>query len=258
VTGVRRLGKAAAGVAMGTAIAEATLVHLGRTYGSSPAERVMRLPGDGIVANPVVVTNHAITIDAPPGDVWPWLVQMGWGRAGWYTARWVDRLLFPANGPSATAIIPELQQLEVGDFVPDGAPEAHCGFIVDELIPNRALVLHSTSHIPASWRERAVLDWSWAFHLTPLDDGRRTRYLFRARWTTSPWWLTLGGWLGIVPADFVMSRDHLRGVKERAERVARSARLGPQSLGPPCGQDPPISPMPGEACRAAGLARRLT
>lgn len=77
---------------------------------------------------------------------------MGWGRAGWYTARWVDRFLFPANGPSATAIIPELQQLEVGDFVPDGAPETHCGFIVEELIPNRALVLHSTSHLPVSWR----------------------------------------------------------------------------------------------------------
>ena len=40
------------------------------------------------------VTNHAITIDAPPEDVWPWMVQMGWGRGGWYTARWVDRLLF--------------------------------------------------------------------------------------------------------------------------------------------------------------------
>lgn len=59
----------------------------------------------------------AITIDAPPEDVWPWVVQMGWGRGGWYTARWVDRLLFPANEPSATTVLPELQDLEVGDFV---------------------------------------------------------------------------------------------------------------------------------------------
>jgi hypothetical protein len=57
----------------------------------------------------------------------------------------------------------------------------------------------------------------------PLDGGRRTRYLFRSRWITSPWWFTLGGRLGIVPADFVMSRDHLRGVKARAEGLARSA-----------------------------------
>ncbi len=208
----------------GAALSEAALIHLGRTYGSTPDERAMRLPGDDIVPNPVVVTNHAITIDAPPEDVWPWVVQMGWGRAGWYTARWVDRLLFPANGPSATHVIAELQDLDVGDFVPDGAPETKTGFIVEELVPSRALILHSTSHLPASWRDskRAVLDWSWTFVLTPIDDGSRTRYLFRSRWTTSPLWFTLGGWMAIVPADFVMSRDHLHGVKERAERLARS------------------------------------
>ena len=61
-----------------------------------------------------------------------------------------------------TAIIPALQQLEVGDFVPDGPPEAQCGFTVEELVPNRALVLHSTSHLPGRWRDHAVLDWSWA------------------------------------------------------------------------------------------------
>ena len=206
----------------GAAVAEATLVHLGRTYGSTPAERHLVLPGDDLVGDPVVVTNHAITIDAPPELVWPWVVQMGWGRAGWYTARWVDRLLFPDNGPAADEILPEWQDLQVGDFVPDGAPETKTGFIVDQLLPNRALVLHSTSHLPGSWREqqRAALDWSWAFHLTPVDGGHRTRYQFRSRWTTSPWWFTLGGWLAIVPADFVMSRDHLRGIKGRAEHLA--------------------------------------
>jgi hypothetical protein len=215
-------------LAAGLATAEGALVHLGRTYGSTAAERATRIPGDDIIADPIVVTNHAITIDARPEYVWPWLVQMGWGRGGWYTARWVDRLLFPANGPTATEIAPELQSLEVGDFIPDGAPETKTGFIVEELVPNRALVLHSTSHLPASWREdnRARLDWSWVFHLMPIDAGRRTRYLFRSRWRTSPWWLTAGGWLGIVPADFVMSRDHLHGVKERAERLARSASNG--------------------------------
>jgi hypothetical protein len=83
--------------------------------------------------------------------------------------------------------------------------------------------MHPNSHLPMSWRTHATLDWSWAFVLTPLDQGRRTRFHFRSRWTTSPWWLTLGGWVGIVPADFIMSRDMLRGVKQRAER----APLGP-------------------------------
>jgi hypothetical protein len=163
------------------------------------------------------VTDHAVTVDAPPSAVWPWLLQMGWGRGGWYTARWVDRLLFPANGPSADDIIPDLQGLSIGDFIPDGPPETECGMIVEQLEPERALVLHSNSHLPLSWRERAELDWSWAFVLHPLDDGRRTRFHFRSRWTTAPWWFTLGGWLVVVPADFVMSRAMLRGVKERAE-----------------------------------------
>jgi hypothetical protein len=208
---------AAAGV-----ILEMLLIMLGRTYGSTCAERRMRVPGDGIVTRPNVVTNHAITIAAAPEFVWPWLVQMGWHRGGWYTARWVDRVLFPANWPSATRVLPELQDTQVGSFIPDGPPETECGMIVEHLEANTAMVLHSTSHLPARWRERhrAALDWSWAFVLTPLDDGRRTRFLFRSRWTTAPWWLTLGGWIAIVPADFVMSRDMLHGVKDRAERLA--------------------------------------
>jgi hypothetical protein len=158
-----------------------------------------------------------VTIDAPASAVWPWLVQMGWGRGGWYTARWVDRLLFPANGPSADRVVPELQELCVGDFVPDGPPETDCGFEVMHLEPARALVLRSTSHLPVGWRDRASMNWTWAFMLTPSAGGRRTRFHFRSRWVTSPWWLTVGGRLVVVPADFVMSRSMLLGLKRRVE-----------------------------------------
>jgi hypothetical protein len=202
-------------------VTEAVLIRLGRTYGSTREEREMRLLGDDIVPNPIVVTNHAITIDAPPDCVWPWLVQMGWHRAGWYTARWVDKLLFPLNWPSAYRIIPELQHIEVGDFIPDGAAETKCGLIVEKLEPGQAMALHSTSHLPLSWWDKADLDWSWAFVLLPIEDGRRTRFLFRSRCVTSPWWFTLAGWLGIVPADFIMARDMLNGVRERSEALGQ-------------------------------------
>lgn len=205
------------------ALGEAVLLYLGRTYGSTRQERKARLPGDSIVADPKVATDHAITIAAPPADVWPWLVQMGWGRGGWYTARWVDRLLFPANGPSADRIVAELQDIAVGTFIPDGPPHTECGLFVEELDRERALVLHSNSHLPKSWRERATVDWSWSFVLTPLDDGRSTRLHFRSRWTTSPWWMTLGGRLAVVPADFVMSRDMLSGLRVRAEGLWRES-----------------------------------
>ena len=211
-------------------LAEVTLLGLGRRYGSTAEERAAALPGDHVVPHPQVVTDHAITIDAPPREVWPWLVQMGWGRAGWYTARWVDRLLFPANGPSADRIVPELQHIEVGTFIPDGPPETQCGLSVEELVPERALVLHSNTHLPLRWRRWASADWSWVFVLTPIDRGRRTRFHFRSRWVTSPWWLAVAARLGLVPADFVMSRDMLRGVRRRAERaVADDTRPGVQA-----------------------------
>jgi hypothetical protein len=201
-------------------IAYATAHRLGQTYGSTFYERHAPMPGDGVVPKPRFVITHGITIDAPPEDVWPWLVQMGWHRGGWYTARWVDKLLFPANQASVDHIIDRLQDLHVGDFIPDGAPESECGFIVEELEAHRLLVLHSTSHLPLEWRRtgKASIDWTWVFSVVPLDSGDRTRFIFRWRAATKPWWLTLSTWAVIVPADFVMSRDMLQGVKRRAER----------------------------------------
>lgn len=206
-----------AAVVAAAVCAETVLIQLGRAHGSTPEERAAVLPGDDIIPIVKVQTDHAVTIDAPPSAVWPWLVQMGWGRAGWYTARWVDRLLFPANGPSADRVVAELQDIGIGTFIPDGPPETECGLHVVELHHERALVLRSNSHLPMSWRDRAQLDWTWAFVLTALDEGQRTRYHFRSRWVTEPWWFSAVGLLGVVPADFVMARDHLSGVKRRAE-----------------------------------------
>jgi hypothetical protein len=165
----------------------AGLQWLGRTYGAVPDERGRSLPGDDLCLAPQATTTHAITIDAPPEHVWPWLVQMGWGRGQWYTARWVDRILFPANGPSADRLVPEWQHLQVGDRILDGAPEMNCAFVVRLLEPNRHLVLHSREHLPPQWAERygASIDWSWAFVLDRLPDGR-TRFIFRSRFHLEP------------------------------------------------------------------------
>jgi hypothetical protein len=150
-------------------------------------------------------------------------------RGGWYTAHWVDKLLFPASRASVAHIINQFQDLHVGDFIPDGAPETECGFVVEELEAPRLLVLHSNSHLPLEWRRtgKASIDWTWVFSVVPLDSGDRTRFIFRWRAATKPWWLTVGTWAVIVPADFIMSRDMLQGVKRRA-----GARLLTQSRRP--------------------------
>lgn len=178
------------------------------------------MAGDELVPPPRLQTTHAITIDAPPTAVWPWLVQMGWGRAGWYTHRWVDLLLFPDNGPSATSLLPRFQHLASGDQVPDGAPETECFFTVRRLEPEHLLVPHSDSHLfgVLADRDDVHMDWAWTWQLTPLPEGR-TRLLQRNNGRLTPAWAGLAYVATIVPADFVMARSHLRGIRQRAERA---------------------------------------
>jgi hypothetical protein len=195
----------------------AALYRLGQTWGATRQERRRALAGDELLPDARAFTTHAITIAAPARHVWPWLVQMGWGRSGWYTYRWVDRLLFPANGPSANQILPEHQQLRVGDHLPDGPPAADCWFTVERLEPDRLLVLRSTRHLPASWRQRGLaMEWIWSWHLSEPAPGC-TRLIQRNRMRLDPPWFERAFLDTIVPADFVMARSHLRGLQRRAE-----------------------------------------
>lgn len=173
---------------------------------------------------PTVVTNHARTLRADPQDVWPWLTQVGWHRGGWYTARWVDRLLFPANWPSADRLDPDLQRdLRVGDVIADGPPDT-ARFVVEHVDAPHLLVLHSTTHVPSAWRERtgARIDWLWSFVLDPAAGGG-TRMLIRTRATTSPWWLTAAYVAALVPADHVMASSMLSGLDTRSAQSPDSS-----------------------------------
>jgi hypothetical protein len=111
---------ATAGAAIiGVAIYANLQIHAGL------AERTASLPGDELIPNPVGVVNHAITIHRPPHDVWPWLAQMGSGRAGWYSYDFID------NGgiPSSKHILPEYQNVAVGTVFP-ALPGAKDVFVV--------------------------------------------------------------------------------------------------------------------------------
>ncbi|MGZ4682997.1 MAG: hypothetical protein ACXWB2_05200 [Acidimicrobiales bacterium] len=210
----------AIGAAAGSAYA--ALQWLGRTWGATAQERAQRLPGDEIVRRPVARTTHAITIDARPEEVWPWLVQMGYHRGGWYTYEWVDRRLFRMTNPSADRIVPELQRLDVGDIIPDGEPGT-AWYEVVEIDPPHTLVLHSTTHLPPTWRRnpqsRAWVDWTWVFVLE--QQGPTTRLLLRMRGACGPWWLRVAFVGAIVPADFVMARSMLTGIRSRVQATDR-------------------------------------
>jgi hypothetical protein len=206
----------------------AALYRLGQTWGATAQEQRQPLAEDELLPDATALTTHAITVAAPAAEVWPWLVQMGWGRGGWYTYRWVDRLLFPANGPSANQLLPQHQQLAVGDRVPDGPPNADCWFTVQRLEAERLLVLRSTRHLPASWRQRGLaMDWIWSWHLHEPTSGS-TRLIQRNRMRLDPWWFERAFLATIVPADFIMARSHLRGLRGRVEGSASSAVRNPR------------------------------
>src|SRR5687767_14914519 len=86
-------------------------------WGTSPDEIRRTMPGERVIASPTHTATQAITVNAPPESIWPWLVQMGYKRGGLYSYDWLDRLFGFLDGPSATRILPEFQQLEVGDKI---------------------------------------------------------------------------------------------------------------------------------------------
>ena len=89
-------------------------------WGATDDEVSLAAPGDQVVANPHTVTTRAVTIRAQPNEVWPWLVQMGAGRGGLYSYDWLDRLLGYVGSPSSDQILPQFQELAVGDVIPLG------------------------------------------------------------------------------------------------------------------------------------------
>lgn len=191
------------------------LHELGRRWGATDHEVRGPMAGDDIVPHAKGQTIHAITIDAAAEDVWPWLMQMGYHRAGWYTYPWVDRYLWHIENPSAARVIPELQGLSVGDVVPDGEPGT-AFYRVAVLDAPHALVLHSTSHVPQPLRGRMAVDWTWAYELRQVDTTT-TRLVLRVRATFDPWWVRLIYDGMIVPSDFPMARSMLRGIARRVE-----------------------------------------
>ncbi|MEP6816245.1 MAG: hypothetical protein ABI873_11915 [Marmoricola sp.] len=141
------------------------LTHLVRPTAAEVADG---LPGDELVPADVVM-DRAFTLDAVPAEVWPWLVQVGKGRAGWYFPRSVERLI-PAGRRGAWRIVPELQAHEVGQTIADwGGRDAT--LTVAEVRPPSTLVYRS---------QRGRTSFSWALVLTPLG-ADRTRVHSRVR-----------------------------------------------------------------------------
>jgi hypothetical protein len=132
------------------------------------SEKRRPLPVDALVPNAIFSATHAITIDAPPEQVWSWIAQMGGGRGGWYSWDAIDN----AGVPSSQRVVRELQTLARGEIVP-AVPGATDAFVVASVDPPRDLILT----VPDGQGGSIV---AWEHVLDPLDEGR-TRVIARAR-----------------------------------------------------------------------------
>jgi uncharacterized protein YndB with AHSA1/START domain len=160
-----------AGIVLGSmtaAAAGAVTVETVVAFRASRAERRRALSGDSLVPDPMLTTTQAVTIDAPPERVWPWLAQMGAGRGGWYSWDRIDN----GGHPSANSIVPGFQHIAPGDLMP-AIPGATDAFVVAAVEPPRDLVLT----VPEPGTGTRV---SWEFLLEPLDHGH-TRLIVRGR-----------------------------------------------------------------------------
>ena len=171
-------------------------------WGATDAEAHARLPGDELLEQADGVATRAITIAAPASAVWPWIAQIGPSpRGGAYTYDWIENLL-GLNMHSADHVLPEYQHPQVGETLGYGTNRMR----FERIEPRRVLASRSEDG-----------NWVWSFVLDEHEG--QTRLISRNRFRL-PTLTAKVGMLPMEPASLVMERKMLRGIKERAERLA--------------------------------------
>jgi hypothetical protein len=208
----------------------ATVRRLGRRSGVTQSELGRRLPGDELIPHPRHTIDRATTLPAPPQEVWPWIVQLGKERGGWYMPSWLEPLIVRRpETKAATAIEPEHQDLAEGDEVPDYGPGEPV-FRVAHLEEPHALVYSSLRDPSDRWRwpedddplPPGVFAFSWALVLDAAEGGR-TRLHVRFRYTrnnTSHLTWLLGPLMGVV--DYATIAVLFAGLRERTEDATKA------------------------------------
>lgn len=189
-------------------------------WGATEEEAALPLPGDELLAEPASQLTRAITIDAPRDEVWPWIVQLGADRAGFYTYDWLENLV-GLDIHSADEVVEAWQDLQVGDVV-YGDRGHTAGWYVIELHPNEAMVLQAgdlAAGRPLRRDEKLRWEFQWTFALRDAPAGG-TRLLVRERVAFESA-LTRALMAPIDLASLVMTRGMLLGIKERVEAQHR-------------------------------------
>lgn len=194
------------GVVIVTVLAVILLTPWMDRWGATSAEISATYPGDALVKAPASIVNRVVTIHATPEQIYPWIVQLGAGRGGYYSHTWLETYLLQCKLVNADRIHPEWQDLQVGDQVkmcPGSFGPAP--YQVTQLIPNQSVVLGHQDQ--GQWVD------IWEFNLIPQPDGA-TRLVLRTRTM-----MTGGFWDIIHPGVFIMETGMLHGIQDRAEAL---------------------------------------
>jgi hypothetical protein len=195
-------------------------------WGATDAEVARALPGDELVPDAKISSTHAITIRAAQAKVWPWLVQLGQGRGGFYSYDWIENAM-GLDIHTADRILPEYQELKVRDTIPL-APDAF-GLPVAILEPEQAMVLHGDTRLPGgdgmpTLKPGEYLAAVWGFYLIGQADGV-TRLVERWRADYTPTVMNAVFYRAFLePGAFLMQRKMLLGIKARAEGISKGQR----------------------------------
>jgi hypothetical protein len=223
---MRRLHKVAlVAVALETLGAAYSYVLLPRLrrWGTMEGEAERALPGDDLIPDPLYATTHAISVSAAVEEVWPWLVQIGQNRGGFYTYDALENLA-GLNVRSADRIHAEWQDLRAGEDYLTLDPDETMKMTIALLEPPRAFVVRSGAPgdppQEAGSLFRGEMAWTWGFYLEPAGPAQ-CRLIIRSR---AAWRRTVlaafAQALALEPVHFIMEEGMLRGVRDRAERAA--------------------------------------
>ena len=214
----------AAGTVLGVAY-DRFLRPLAPALGHDPDELNRSWPGDELVPNACSDATHAISINAPASQIWPWIVQIGQDRAGFYSYTQLENLV-GCEMRNADQIVPEWQERHVGDMVwmtPKGKFNGVGRMEIAVLEPNRAMILIPPRDVPPSARPGGGANGTWGFTLEPIDE-HSTRLIMRGRGECPLRWRDrVIGYAFWEPAHFIMERKMMLTIKERVERANATA-----------------------------------
>jgi hypothetical protein len=177
-------------------------------WGAADEELRAAFPGDELLPAPASFVNRAVTVNATPEEIYPWIVQLGADKGGMYSYDWLESHVLQCRQTNANRIHAEWQNLKVGDemkMCPDGSGPPP--YIIAQIVPNQAIVMGHKEN--GEWVDL------WQFVIIPQPD-ETSRLIIRTRTM-----MTGGLWTVIHPGVFIMERAMLLGIKARAEGMKK-------------------------------------